>query len=110
MSPNRNRPLLIAAAAIILVWLLAWSGYVISKHSKMTSEKVSHYQRSLDLARLSSADRLKALKKLAGQKSQSTQTVDKSQLVRVATHHVLDQYAETFKERARYDRTGKASN
>ena len=65
MSPNRNRPPLIAAAAIILVWLLAWSGYVISKHSKMTSEKVSQYQRSLDLARLSSADRLKALKKLA---------------------------------------------
>jgi len=65
MPNKRNRPLLIGAAAIIVVWLLAWSGYVIFKHSKMTAERVSQYQRSLALGRMAAADRLKALKKLA---------------------------------------------
>ena len=65
MLQRRNRPILIAIGAIALVWVLAWSGYVISKRSKMTAERVSQYQRSLDLARLSGVDRLKALKDLA---------------------------------------------
>jgi hypothetical protein len=65
MSQRRNRPILIAIGAVALAWLLAWSGYVVSKRSKMTAEKVSQYQSSLDLARLSAADRLKALKDLA---------------------------------------------
>jgi len=65
MSQRRNRPILIAIGAIVIVWVLAWSGYVISKRSKMTAERVSQYQRSLDLARLSAAERLKALKDLA---------------------------------------------
>jgi hypothetical protein len=52
-------------AAIVVVWLLAWSGYVIFQHSRMTAEKVNRYQRGLDLSRLSAAERLKALKALA---------------------------------------------
>ena len=62
---RQQRPVLIAVGAIVLAWLLAWSGYVISKHSKMTAEKVRQYQLSMDLAHLSAADRLKALKGLA---------------------------------------------
>jgi hypothetical protein len=54
-----------AIGAIILVWMLAWSGYVLSKHSRMTAEKVRQYQKSFDLSRLSAAERLKALKALA---------------------------------------------
>src|SRR6266567_5779660 len=65
MANQRQRPILIAFGAIVLAWLLAWSGYVISKRCKMTAEKVNQYQRSMDLARLSPADRLKALKTLA---------------------------------------------
>ena len=65
MSRHKQRPLLIGFAAIALVWLLAWSGYVISKHSKMTAERVRQYQHSLNLAQLSAADRLKALKAFA---------------------------------------------
>ena len=65
MSKHRNRPLLIGLGAMVLAWLLAWSSYVICKHSRMTAEKVNEYQRSIDLARLSAADRLKALKTLA---------------------------------------------
>jgi hypothetical protein len=62
---HRQRPILKMVFAIVLAWALAWSGYVISKHSRMTAEKVRHYQNSIDLAHLSAADRLKALKALA---------------------------------------------
>ena len=59
---HTQRPILIAIGALVLVWLLAWSGYVIARHSKMTAEKLSQYQRSQDLTRLSAAERLKFLK------------------------------------------------
>lgn len=65
MPNHRNRAIYIGLSAILLAWLLAWSGYVIFGHSKMTAEKLSRYQRELNLARLSAADRLKALKALA---------------------------------------------
>src|SRR5258708_35513437 len=65
MSNQRNRPILIGIGALIAVWLLAWSGYVICGHAKMTAEKVRKYEASLDWTRLSAADRLKALKALA---------------------------------------------
>jgi hypothetical protein len=65
MANQRQRPILIGSIAIVLIWLLAWSGYVICKRTKMTAEKVSQYQRSLDFARMSAADRLKALRTLA---------------------------------------------
>jgi len=62
---QRNRPLLIGAVAIVAAWLLAWSAYVICGHTKMTAEKVRKYEASLDLAHMSSAERLKAIKSLA---------------------------------------------
>src|SRR5882672_2466636 len=64
-SNHKRRPVLKAICAITVAWMLAWSGYVISKHSRMTAEKVNQYQNSLDLSRLSAAERLKALKALA---------------------------------------------
>jgi hypothetical protein len=65
MSFARKHPILFAAGAIALAWLLAWSGSVIFRHSRMTAEKVKQYQASLDLTHLSTAERLKALKALA---------------------------------------------
>ncbi len=62
---HTQRPILMAICALALVWLLAWSGYVIARHSKMTVEKVSQYQHGWDPARLTAADRLKFLKELA---------------------------------------------
>jgi hypothetical protein len=56
MKPTQ-RPILIATGALVLTWLLAWSGYVIARHSKMTVEKVSQYQRAWDRSRLSAAER-----------------------------------------------------
>jgi hypothetical protein len=65
MSPYTQRPILIAIGALALAWLLAWAGYVIARHSKMTAERVTQYQHSIDLARLSAADRIRFLKGLA---------------------------------------------
>src|SRR5260370_7718185 len=65
MLQQRHRPILFGIGALVLVWLLAWGGYVISKHSKMSAVRVRQLQDSLDLSRLSAADRLKALKALA---------------------------------------------
>jgi hypothetical protein len=64
MKPTQQ-PILIAVCALALVWLLAWSGYVIARHSKMTAEKVSQFQHAWDRSRLSGTDRLQFLKGLA---------------------------------------------
>ena len=65
MSQHTKRPLQLAAGALVLVWLLAWSGYVIARHGRMTADKLSEYQRSGNLARMSAAERLRFLKGLA---------------------------------------------
>ena len=64
-SNPKSRSMLIGLGAIVLAWLLAWGGYRLSGHSKVTAAKVVAYQASLDWARLSAADRIKALKELA---------------------------------------------
>ncbi len=61
MANRRKGPLITAAGALVAVWLACWAGYVIAKHSKMTLAKVMEYERSIDFAKLSAAERLKAL-------------------------------------------------
>jgi len=53
-----------AAAAIVLVWLLCWAGYSIAKKSQMTREKLNRYLQSIDLEKMSAAERAKALQAL----------------------------------------------
>ncbi len=53
-----------AAAAIVLVWLMCWAGYTIASKSQMTREKLNQYLHSIDLAKLSAAERAKALRAL----------------------------------------------
>lgn len=65
MSQHTKRPLLLGFGALVLVWALAWSGFVIARHCRMTVDKLNAYQRSGDLAHMSSAERLKFLKGLA---------------------------------------------
>jgi hypothetical protein len=65
MKGQRLRPLLIAAAAIAIIWILAAACYGIAKNSKMSVEKVEHYVRSIDFARLSAADRSRVIMELA---------------------------------------------
>ncbi len=67
MLNQRQRPIAYALATGVAVWLLAWGGYTIAKHSKMTAEKVRVYLHKVDLHQLSGEARAKALRKLADQ-------------------------------------------
>ena len=64
MANSRQRPLLLAIAAIVLVWLMAWMGYTLAKKSKMTAQRVYAYQNSLDWDHMSPEERRKALQAL----------------------------------------------
>ena len=54
-----------AALGLIAIWGLSFAGYKIATSLKMTAEKVRAYLASVDLSRLSPADRARALKALA---------------------------------------------
>lgn len=59
------RPLLFAAGAVVIIWLVAFAGYSFSRSAKMTPEKIQQYMRSVDFAKLSPEERAKVLKRLA---------------------------------------------
>ena len=65
MLSQRQKAVVWAAAVLIGIWALAAVGYVIARNAKVTAEKVRAYVESVDLARLSAADRAKALQELA---------------------------------------------
>ena len=65
MAGQRHRPIWIAAIALVLVWLLSWAGFVIAGKTKTTPDMVRAYAGSLDLSKLSAADRARALRELA---------------------------------------------
>ena len=67
MFNQRQRPVAYAIATGVAVWLLAWGGYTLAKHSKMTAEKVRAYLQKVDLRQLSGEARAQALRKLADQ-------------------------------------------
>jgi hypothetical protein len=64
LSP-RQRPVVLALAALAAIWLLALAGYKIARSAVVTPEKVRAYVLSVDLDRLSAADRAAALQRLA---------------------------------------------
>ena len=65
MAGPRQRTLLFTVVGLVLAWLLAVGGYALAKRMKVTPEQVAQYAHSLDLSKLSAADREKALHKLA---------------------------------------------
>jgi hypothetical protein len=65
MLSQRQKALVWAAAVLIGIWALAGAGFVIARNAKVTAEKVRAYVESVDLAKLSAADRAKALQELA---------------------------------------------
>ena len=65
MAGQRSRTLLYAVLGLVLAWLLALGGYAVAKRMKVTPEQVAQYAHSLDLSKLSAADREKALHRLA---------------------------------------------
>jgi hypothetical protein len=65
MLNSRHRPLVLALAALVGIWLLAWGGFALARNSKMTAEKVKTYLQGADLSRLSAAERARSLRELA---------------------------------------------
>jgi hypothetical protein len=65
MLSQRWRPVLLALGAVVAIWLVAMAGYTLARNSRVTAEKVKTYADSVDLAKLSAADRAKAIQKLA---------------------------------------------
>lgn len=62
---NPQRSIFLAILVLAGVWLIAASGYVIAQKSKMTAEKLRRYVLSMDLGKLSTVERAKALAALA---------------------------------------------
>ncbi|MBU6399917.1 MAG: hypothetical protein KGS61_06340 [Verrucomicrobia bacterium] len=65
MVSRRQRPVLVAAVMVLLVWGCALGGYLIARSTRMTAEKVAAYLHSVDLSRLSGAARAAAIRELA---------------------------------------------
>lgn len=65
MLSQRQRAVVWAAVVLVGIWALAAVGFVIARNAKVTAEKVRAYVESVDLAKLSTADRAKALQELA---------------------------------------------
>ena len=85
MLSQRWRPVLVSALAIIAIWILAIIGFTVAKNSRMTAEKVRGYMESVDLGKLSSAQRARAIQKLADKlNALSLEERRRAQLERVA--------------------------
>ncbi len=65
MLTQRQRAVIWAALGLIGIWGLSFAGYQIAASLKMTADKVRAYVASVDLRRLSAADRARALRALA---------------------------------------------
>src|SRR6267378_1548229 len=65
MLNPRQRPILLAAAVLVVIWVVAIAGYRIAQNAKVTPEKVRAYAESVDLNQLSPAEREAAIRKLA---------------------------------------------
>ena len=65
MLNQRQRPILLALAALVVIWVVAIAGYKIARNATVTPEKVRAYTESVDFSHLSAAERAAALQKLA---------------------------------------------
>jgi len=64
MLSQRQRAVVWAAAALVAIWAVALTGHWIAQNAKMTAEKVAAFIASVDLSKLSAADRAKAIREL----------------------------------------------
>ncbi len=65
MLSQRQRAVVWAAVVLVGVWALAAAGFIVARNAKVTAEKVRAYVESVDLAKLSAAERARALQELA---------------------------------------------
>ncbi|HEY9171635.1 MAG TPA: hypothetical protein VI136_05050 [Verrucomicrobiae bacterium] len=64
---GRRRAIWVAVGTLAVVWALVWGGYTLASRSKVTVEKVQAYVNSVDLSKLSAAERARAIQRLADQ-------------------------------------------
>jgi hypothetical protein len=62
---RRQSTIVFALVALVVVWLVAWGGFVIARNSKMTAEKLRAYVEKTDFSKLTGDARAKALRELA---------------------------------------------
>lgn len=65
MLSQRQRAVVWAGVVLMAIWAVATGGYLIAKNARMTAEKVRAYVASVDLSKLSAAERARALQALA---------------------------------------------
>ena len=65
MFSQRQRPIFLAAVALVVIWVVAVAGYQLAQHAKVTPDKVRAYVASVDFRQLSGADRAAAIARLA---------------------------------------------
>ena len=65
MFSQRQRPIIVAVAALVLIWVVALAGYEMAQHAKVTPEKVRAYVEATDFSHLNAAERATAIQKLA---------------------------------------------
>jgi len=61
----RQRPVVLAMIALVLIWAVAIGGYELAKNARVTPEKLRAYVESVDFSHLSAAERAAAIKKFA---------------------------------------------
>lgn len=64
MLSQRQRAVVWAVTALVGIWVVALTGHWIAQSAKMTAEKLAAFVASVDLSKLSAADRAKAIKDL----------------------------------------------
>lgn len=62
---SRYRILVYAGVGLLAAWILTFAGYKIAGSLKVTAEKVRAYPQSVDLNKLTAAERAKAIQRLA---------------------------------------------
>ena len=61
----RQRPVVLAMIALVLIWAVAIGGYELAKNARVTPEKLRAYVESVDFSHLSASERAAAIKKFA---------------------------------------------
>ncbi|HEY5040808.1 MAG TPA: hypothetical protein VIK53_02280 [Verrucomicrobiae bacterium] len=97
MLSQRQRPILLAAAALVMIWVVALAGYEIAKNAKVTPEKVRAYVVSVDFSQLSAAERAEAIRKLAAMLN--ALTLEERQRLRLDRNAWFEKMTEDEKEK-----------
>ncbi len=65
MFSPRQKPIAIAVAALVAIWVMALAGYHLARNARVTPDKVRAYTAAMDFGRMSADQRAAAIQKLA---------------------------------------------